>query len=204
MRSTASPRMNVVKKEDKEAKIRDFIEQDLFVRRNAGGCAQSSGACYLLMALSSESPVARALASLASQLENAGISVQAVFARAGQPVKTEEATGFERVAALRHAPDARLLDAHEQLILGPSTVWVGDCMRRDPAKRDAYECYAIDSIETAVWAKRSFDRVWQRARPVRAGTTARGLSHAMVMDASAAEALAAMGEPVPTVGATRH
>ncbi|MEQ1576200.1 MAG: hypothetical protein ABL894_00975, partial [Hyphomicrobium sp.] len=114
------------------------------------------------------------------------------------------ATSFERVATLRHAPDARLLDAHEQLILGPSSVWVGDCMRRDPAKRDAYECYASDSAETAVWAKRSFDRVWVRAHPVRAGSSAPGMGHAMVLDASTAEALAAMGESIPTAGATRH
>ena len=148
--------------------------------------------------------VARALAGLASELKSAGINVHAVFARTGQPVRTEEATGFEHVAILRHTPDARLLDAHEQLILGPSSVWVGDCMRRDPAKRDAYECYARDSVETAVWAKRSFDRVWTRANPVRAGSSALGLSHAMVIDAATAEALAAMGEAVPSAGATRH
>ena len=204
MRSHASPRMSVVKKEDKEAKIRDFIEQDLAARRDAGSDGTSGGASYLLLALSSESPVARALAGLASELKSAGINVHAVFARTGQPVRTEEATSFEHVAILRHTPDARLLDAHEQLILGPSSVWVGDCMRRDPAKRDAYECYARDSVETAVWAKRSFDRVWTRANPVRAGSSALGLSHAMVIDAATAEALAAMGESVPSAGATRH
>ena len=117
---------------------------------------------------------------------------------------TEAATGLERVAILRHAPDVRLLDAHEQLILGPSSVWVGDCMRRDPAKRDAYECYARDSYDTAIWAKRSFDRVWTRARPVRAGAMAPGLSHATALDATTAEAFAAMGEPAPAAGATRH
>ncbi len=199
MRSNTFPRMNVVKKEDKEAKIREFITQDLLARLNG---APSNCACYLLMALSSESPVALALASLATELAAAGISVHVVFARAGHPVKTEAATGFERVAVLRHAADARLLDAHEQLVLGPGTVWVGDCMRRDPAKRDAYECYALDSAETAVWAKRSFDRVWNRARPVRDGFSIS--AHAMVMDASAAEALVAVGGVVPAMGATRH
>jgi hypothetical protein len=204
MRSNASPRMSVVKKEDKETKIRDFIEQDLAARRCADGSTPTT-ASYLLMALSSESPVARALASLASELASAGIVVQAVFAKAGQPVMTEAATGFERVATLRHSPDARLLDAHEQLILGPSSVWVGDCMRRDPAKRDAYECYTTDSTETAIWANRSFDRVWARAKPMRAGASAPGMAHAtIVMDAATAEALAAMGEAAPTAGATRH
>ena len=148
--------------------------------------------------------MARALAGLANELEMAGISVHAVFARAGYPVKTEEATTFERVATLRHAPDARLLDAHEQLIIGPATVWVGDCMRRDPAKRDAYECYAHDSIDTAVWAKRSFEQVWSRARPIRAGSVVPSHYHAVAMDASTAEAFSAMGVSVPTAGATRH
>ncbi len=204
MRSHASPRMSVVKKEDKEAKIRDFIEQDLAARR-AEGLRVEGNVCYLLMALSSESPVARALASMTVELATAGITVHAVFARAGQPVMTEEATSLERVATLRHAPDTRLLDAHEQLILGPSSVWVGDCMRRDPAKRDAYECYAVDSAETANWAKRSFDRVWVRANPVRAGASAPRYGHGTTaMDAKTAEALAAMGEAAPTAGATRH
>ena len=203
MRSNASPRMNVVKKEDKEATIRGFIENDLAMRRTSPSTA---GSCYMLIALSIESPVARALASLAGELESAGISVHAVFARpgTGQPVKTEAATGLERVAILRHAPDIRLLDAHEQLILGPSRVWVGDCMRRDPAKRDAYECYADDSIETAIWAKRSFDRVWTRAHPVRAASMLSNPSHAVVLDAASAEALIAMGDSVPSHGATRH
>jgi hypothetical protein len=203
MRSNASPRMSVVKKEDKEAKIRDFIVQDLAARRTAGAVA--GDAVYMLMALSSESPVARALAGMTAELASSGITVHAVFARAGQPVMTEEATSLERVATLRHAPDARLLDAHEQLILGPLSVWVGDCMRRDPAKRDAYECYAIDSAETANWAKRSFDRVWVRANPVRAGASAPRYAHGTsTMDAKTAEALAAMGEAAPTAGATRH
>ena len=203
MRSNASPRMNVVKKEDKEATIRSFIEQDLALRRTASGPV---GGCYLLMALSIDSPVARALASLASELETAGIGVQAVFARTGtgQPVKTEEATGLERVAILRHTPDVRLLDAHEQLILGPSSVWVGDCMRRDPAKRDAYECYADNSAETANWAKRSFEQVWNRAHPVRARSMASNSSHAVALDPAAAEALISMGDAVPSFGATRH
>ena len=201
MRSNASPRMNVVKKEDKEAMIRDFIVQDLAARASAPAPAS---ACYLLMALSADSPVARALASLANELAGAHITVQAVFARSGPQVKTEAATGLERVATLRHAPDVRLLDAHEQLVLGPSKVWVGDCMRRDPAKRDAYECFAEDSSETAVWAKRSFDRVWQRARPIRATTMNPGLAHSLDLNAATAEALAVLGENAPAAGATRH
>jgi hypothetical protein len=31
----------------------------------------------------------------------------------------------------------RLVEAHEQLVLGPETCWIGDCMQRDPAKCDA-------------------------------------------------------------------
>ena len=49
---------------------------------------------------------------------------------------------------------------HEQLVLGPAASWVGDCMRRDPMKRDAYECYAADCSKTAGWARTSFDRFW--------------------------------------------
>ncbi len=37
----------------------------------------------------------------------------------------------------RVANDRRLFDAHEQLVLSAKDTWTGDCMRRDPTKRDS-------------------------------------------------------------------
>ena len=66
----------------------------------------------------------------------------------------------------RFVADARLLDAHELLVLGPATAWIGDCMRRDPAKRDAYEFYSEDAPEAARSSARSFDRLWLNGTPL--------------------------------------
>ena len=50
---------------------------------------------------------------------------------------------------VRWARKPRLIEAHEQLVLGPQTCWIGDSMRREPAKCDAYETYIDDCAETA-------------------------------------------------------
>jgi hypothetical protein len=153
--------MRVVRKEEKEAKLRDFVRQHM--QRLAA--ANARGVCYLLVARSVESPIAKALAFLAEDMAAAGISVAVVLAKAdGGPLSTE----MPSIRALASAgcsllADPRLLDAHELLVLGPKTAWIGDCMRREPAKRDAYECYSYDSGEVAGWARHSFDRLWQAA-----------------------------------------
>ncbi len=61
---------------------------------------------------------------------------------------------------VRQSCDVRLLDGHEQLAIGDRSAWIGDCMRREPLKRDAYESIAGTAPETAALAHRSFDRVW--------------------------------------------
>lgn len=202
MRSTA-PRMHVVKKEDKEAKVREFIRREMAAAIADGGALGP----YLLMALSENSPVARALAGLAGELESAGIAVRAVFAESSTATETvtEVAKGLERVAIARQAADPRLLDAHEQLILSDTSVWTGDCMRRDPSKRDAYESHANGTPETVVWAKRSFDQFWSKAKPIRLGmphtTAPAGASEVVPGEGGLA---VNGGDFTPAVGATRH
>jgi len=180
MRLTTASRMQVVKKEEKEGKVREFIKRDIDARTqgNAGGADRT----YLLIARGPDSPVVRAMASLAAEIEAAGIEVMAVLA-----YTTGDATGTSRYRAThrcRRLADARFLEAHEQLVLGPSTVWLGDCMRREPAKRDAYECHADDAQEVANFARTSFFRLWKAARPV---------GHDLVQAAEPVKA----AEPVP-------
>ena len=67
--------------------------------------------------------------------------------------------------------DIRLLDAHEQLVLDAATAWVGDCMRRDPSRRDTYEFYSNCPV-TARHAVCSFAQMWRTANSVGSRTLA--------------------------------
>lgn len=170
MRPKAPDRMDVIKKEDKEARLAQFITKHLEARKaaSAGGLDDE----FLLVLRSAESPVARAISALAGDIRAAGISVRVVLAQISAATIDRDVaaiSGFAgRIGIMR---DFRLLDAHEQLVLGPATVWVGDCMRREPAKRDAFELYAADCAESARCAQRSFARIWQHTEAAVAAIT---------------------------------
>jgi hypothetical protein len=162
MTLNAKPRMDVVKREDKETKLKAFISDYL---------ASSSSDCgshlWLLVARSPESPVVLALSALAPDICAAGVTVQTLFTQV--VVNAPDSAAFPAVAypnEVRVIHDVRLLDAHEQLLLDPKTSWVGDSMRREPAKRDAYECYADGCAQTAGWTARAFGRLWDKGEPV--------------------------------------
>lgn len=156
MRFGPKARMNVVIKEEKEARLKAFITRHLEAQRASG--APAGEIKYRLLALSAESPAAAALSQLAPELAAAGIAVEALLARRASGVTLEG-------AECRFVTDVRLLDAHEQLVLDPTTVWIGDCMRRDPLKRDSYELYSDTCPATAGRAVRSFAQIWRAAGP---------------------------------------
>lgn len=202
MLPNSAPRMNVVRKEDKEARLKDFIRKDISARKASAGAAHPE--VYRLIALSIESPVAKALAALSGELVEAGIVIEAIFAKpAGLTADTAVSTFEAAAGGVRCAADVRLLDAHEQLILGPDTVWVGDCMRRDPGKRDAYECYADASAEASQWALRSFRRLWNQAQPVTPSHRSR-MAPAPLPMSVLEPLLASIGEAGPVTASTRH
>lgn len=156
-----APFIDIVRLEDKETKLKSFIRT--VVEQSAHCDSASHGQTVLLIARSVESPVAKAVAALVREGTITG-PVKAILALVP---RQEGDNGFsETLSALvgtqggRVVRDIRLFDAHEQLVLGPAASWVGDCMRRDPMKRDAYECYAADCSKTAGWARTSFDRFW--------------------------------------------
>lgn len=192
MRFPPNARPNVMAREEKETRLRAFVASHMDAHR-ASGIAPGVTS-YRLLALSAESPVARALADLVPDLAAAGIGVQAVFVRRAATVMPEG-------AECRFVADIRLLDAHEQLVLDRATAWVGDCMRRDPLKRDAYELYS-DSPVTAGHAARSFAQIWRAAGPAgRLGSEQRwtGLRQASLFDPlliAGAEAVAT-SRPLP-------
>ena len=170
MRATTASRMQVVKKEEKEGKIKDLIKRD--IERRSQGNAGDSEPTYLLIARSAESPVAKAIESLAPDLRAAGIHILAVLLSDTSAAPAALSGLALAGQGLRCLNDVRYLEAHEQLVLGSSTVWIGDCMRRDPSRRDAYECHADDAEPIAACARTSFFRMWRSARPMGADVPA--------------------------------
>jgi hypothetical protein len=168
-RTAAALQIDIVRLEDKENKLKAFIRALLCPQPHVG-IAGSSIEHLLLVARSASSPVAKAIASLARE----GVlclPVRAVFLL-DKPDGSDESLcraadlHLPLPLSVRIARDQRLSDAHEQLVLGPASSWFGDCMRRDPMKRDAYECFAASCTETAAWARISFERIWATSKPV--------------------------------------
>jgi hypothetical protein len=154
----SAPRMDVVKREAKEDKLKDFIASHLA----SLSATNAQPTTWLLIARSAHSPVVKALTALAPEIAKAQVTVRAILALLENGAgDTQSETMMPCTTACRVARNPRLLEAHEQLVLGPNTCWIGDSMRREPDKRDAYECYASDHTTTAHWSTVSFHRLWQ-------------------------------------------
>lgn len=192
------PRMHVVRKEEKEGRLKAFVGEYLALAT----ASASSGDGLTVIARSFESPVVRALAAFRKEIKAAGLSIRAivVLTEGGN----EEVTELLGSSPTRQGCDPRLLDAHEQLAFGDRVAWIGDCMRREPAKRDAYEIYSPDCAETAALARRSFERVWTFAGAGKAVSGPAALPSAPSVE-PVEVALAALsdGESSPTVS-SRH
>lgn len=191
MRFSPNARPNVMAREEKEARIKAFIANHMDAHRASGVGAGITA--YRLLALSAESPVACAVRDLMPDLSAAGIQVEALLLRRSGTVKLDSAD-------CRFVTDLRLLDAHEQLVLDRATAWIGDCMRRDPLKRDAYELYS-DSPVTAGHAARSFAQIWRAAGPCGSLASSErkwtGLRQQTLFDPSLLAGAEALASPVP-------
>ena len=199
MRPLSSPRMHVVRKEEKEARLKAFVAEQLQVL----SAERPGDRAMTVIARGVDSPVLKALAAESKSLTEAGIYVRAIVVQ-HDGAKCPDVSAFLSSVSCRVGCDPRLLDAHEQLVIGDHIAWVGDCMRREPMKRDAYECYSPDCRSTAAFARRSFERVWTFARATK--ITGPGAPEAAQKPASPVEvALAALaeGESAPLVS-TRH
>lgn len=153
-------------KDEKEARLKAFVSRHLEARAAHGDDTRET--TYRLLALSVDSPAACAINALAPELADAGVKVEIVFVRHAK-ADNEQALSF---ADCRFATDIRMLDAHEQLVLDSTTAWIGDCMRRDPMKRDTYEMFCDRCTVTAGNAARSFDHIWNAAGPAGSLTAA--------------------------------
>jgi hypothetical protein len=158
--------MSVVKRGEKEQKLVAFLD-----RHFARGYDHhhDAGHDILLIARSIRSPVVQAVASLAPRIAAAERSLRMIVAHADREAlppgwSISDATQID--CEMRWARNRRLLEAHEQLVLGRDTCWTGDSMRRDPAKCDAYETFVEgDPVMTGA-AYLSFERLWSASEPL--------------------------------------
>lgn len=164
MRFPPSPRLLQNGREEREAKLKEFILGGITAHKS--GLATP---CFTLLARAPDSPVARAVAALASELAAAEIEVRAIMLdldaftdEPGRPSLLEMKNADIRVLA-----DLRFTSGHEQLVTGAASFWLGDCMRRDPTKRDAFEVYHHENMTACNHAAVSFGRLWNRAQIVR-------------------------------------
>jgi hypothetical protein len=183
-------RMVVVKKEDKEFKLRTLISQALNALAKDPGTTTPS---LHVIAISAESPVFRAVVALKDELAAAGIVASLVL------VKPETAAlrGLGFPATARHLTDARCHEAHELMTLGELTVWTGDCMRRDPSSRDSFELHSANDPVAARRIALSFSKLWAISTPCAAVEDVRAMSLAANLAALPTDA------PAPTA-LTRH
>ena len=168
MRLNASPPLLLSNREGKEAKLKDFIAQDLTARKE-DGAHDGAPARYTVIARTPDSIVAQVVRAAAPEILAAGIAItvvlfesEASFEEIPQVASLIDVAGVE----CRFLRDQRFAAAHEQLVLNTSRVWIGDCMRRDPSKRDAFELFHADNQPAALHASLSFNRLWALAKPV--------------------------------------
>jgi len=170
MRTPPSNEISVVKKNEKEVKVGAFVDGFLDSLEALEADAETGHARNVIeisvIARSLESPVIGALSKRQSRLHRCGLHIRLVIsgidielmdpATAG-PLLTF-ANGGVRVAA-----DPRLFDAHEQMTLGDTRMWAGDCLRREPQKRDAFERYATGARGDTAMAAAAFEQIWARS-----------------------------------------
>ena len=166
MRLRPPLRVAVSRHEEKEQNLREFLLRHITGPRSASGHACD----LLIVARSLESPLIKAVTSIGEDITAAGLSVRLILAQLDcEPSPQTWACGVPFTYEIRWAKRPRLIEAHEQLVIGPETCWIGDCMRRDPAKCDAYESFIEGCGEAAGCAAVSFERLWHASQAVVTG-----------------------------------
>ena len=165
MRLRPPLRVSVTRHEEKEHKLQEFLALHLSHREQASEAERTTH--LLLVARSLDSPVVRALAAMADEIAAAGLSVRIILGYIdGDPLPEDWGRGVAFTHDIRWARHPRLVEAHEQLVIDPSTCWIGDSMRRDPSKCDAYESFVEGCGEAAGCAAVSFERLWLTCQPL--------------------------------------
>lgn len=172
-----------------------------------------------LIARSPSASVARALIPYAKELEREQVSVQLIFAKLS-PIEllTDLALALnliaprdDRGASIRLIKTPALLNAHEQLVLGTTTTWTGDMLRRCEENRNGFDLLEENAPGSVRLAQFAFNAIWTIAKPVPTRILAGGnrlfASGAPLAPAIAAAGLAAENAPLHYMSrgyATRH
>lgn len=207
MRFKNPARIDVVKKEEKEARLTEFVRDDMLAAAARDSASPAAPRDYSLLVRSLQSPAALAVAVLAPELAAAGITLRLMVANPGTDAVQLPQAFLSCRDVLREARvlrDIRFLDAHEQLVLTPSSAWIGDCMRREPGKLDAYECYARDDNKLAGWGRTSFERMWAEAEVLAAPITATKVEVVAEAVPEVCPSTIASGDQAAIEVATRH
>lgn len=160
----SQPCIELVRRSDKEERLVQFIGS--YVRAVRDGEVDDPRQQQLTcVAKSLHSPVMRALERVADEIAAAKLDLHAIIT---EPRAAEAPSGTldALLHSVRIATDPRLLDAHEQLTLGGTHTWIGDSMRRDADKRDAFERFETACAETNKRGRACFDRFWGICEPV--------------------------------------
>lgn len=163
MRPKTPPFQPTETKEEREHKLRDFILAAV------DACASGREDSIAVLARSPESPVMRALLSISGELAARGAGAKIILA--GGAVAAEDETwnlvfsaGF--IHEIRLTSHPRVLDAHEQIVIGDDAAWYGDTMRRDPWKRDAFAIFQPADTTAAGRGRVTFERLWTGAQSI--------------------------------------
>jgi hypothetical protein len=144
---------------DKEKRLETFIKSRLELMSQSEPGSDE----LLVVARSSDSPVINVLDRL---MESSGGRINKARVVLLQDKHAQPGLGnwaSNLPLSVRTAAAHRFADAHEQLVIGLHDCWFGDCMRRDPNKRDAYEAYHEGDAEMARLARLSFSHLWDSA-----------------------------------------
>ena len=164
-----------------------------------------------LIARSPSSPVARALLASANELKSLHISFEVAFAKL-EPAELmadwialgRAEPGHHPTVKFRWAARSPLLEAHEQLVLGLNMSWTGDCMRREPETRDAYEMFDTFHVESAARASQSFRAIWNACQPLPASMLSLEVASDQMPVGSSAGLAEMPSQPLKPTILTRH
>jgi hypothetical protein len=160
MRIASSPRLLVAAPTDKETRLKNFITEALAHREK-----QTHAEPVLIVVRNPDSPVAHALCAAMFE-SNFSFEARVIFGETNGDDRAALSLLDVSNAEFRVLGDPRFGAAHEQLVAG-ERVWTGDCLRRDPNKRDAFEIYHAPEAGTRTFAMASFGKLWAAARPLK-------------------------------------
>jgi hypothetical protein len=178
MRFPHHARMSVTRRGEKELRLGAFLARGLqAIARLPDSPAGTPPArrAVLAIARSAESPVVKAIGENVRDIAAASGSVRIILVKPGRSVMpaglaAARPAGLE--CEVRSARNPRLIEAHEQLVVGAGISWTGDTMRRDPCICDAYESFVEDCPELAAAAAAMFERLWKDCEPLAGDLTA--------------------------------